>query len=265
VHKDATSLDGTRIAYRTHGEGARAVVLVHGWMTSGAVFAELLAAWQPAGARVLVPDLRGAGDSEPARDGYALERYREDVLAVLDAERIERAVLVGHSMGGQVAQLVASASPERVAGLVGVVPVPASGLPLPDDARGFFRSAGGNGEALGRILDMASPGLDRTIHGRLVSEALRTVPGCVAEAFDAWSAGGFAPRLPAVRAPSLIVASDDPFLPVDLLRERVAQPIRGARLVKLDGPGHYVPNEQPKALGTLLEAFLAGLGDGSSS
>lgn len=49
---------------------------------------------------------------------------------MLDAERIERAVLVGHSMGGQVAQLVASVSPERVAGLVGVVPVSASGLPL---------------------------------------------------------------------------------------------------------------------------------------
>lgn len=265
MHKNAASFDGTRIAYRTHGDGARAVVLVHGWMTTGAVFAELLAAWQPEGVRVVLPDLRGAGDSEPAREGYALERYCEDVLAVLDAERIERAVLVGHSMGGQVVQLVASASPERVAGLVGVLPVPASGLPLLDDARGFFRSAGGNGEALGAILDMASPRLDRAIHGRLVAEALRAVPRCVAEAFDAWSAGGFAPRLAEVRAPALIVASDDPFLPMELLRERVVQPIRGARLVKLDGPGHYVPNEQPRALGALLEAFLAGLGDGSSS
>jgi pimeloyl-ACP methyl ester carboxylesterase len=49
------------------------------------------------------------------------------------------------------------------------------------------------------------------------------------------------------------------------LRERVVQPIRAARLVKIDGPGHYLPNEQPSALGALIEAFLAGLGDGSSS
>lgn len=234
-------------------------------MTSGAVFAELLAAWQPAGVRVIVPDLRGAGDSEPARDGYALERYREDVLAVLDAERVARAVLVGHSMGGQVAQLVAVSAPERVQGLVGVVPVPASGLALPDDVRAFFRSAGGNAEALGRILDMASPSLDRAIRERLVGEALRTDPQCVAEAFEAWSAGGFAPRLGALSAPTLIVASDDGFLPEPLLRERVVQPIRGARLIKLDGAGHYVPNEQPKALSAVLDAFLVGLGDGSSS
>lgn len=112
---------------------------------------------------------------------------------------------------------------------------------------------------------MASPSLERAIHACLVAEALRTVPRCVAEAFDAWPAGGFALRLAQVRAPTLIVASDDPFLPVDLLRERVAQPIRGARLVKIDGPGHYVSNEQPRALGALVDAFLAGLGDGSSS
>jgi non-heme chloroperoxidase len=261
VRKTSISLDGTRIAYGVHGRGPRTIVLVHGWMTSGAVFAELLATWQPDGARVVVPDLRGSGESEQGKSGYGLERYREDVLAVLDAERATRAVIIGHSMGGQVAQLLAATSPERVAGLVGVLPVPASGLPLADDARGFFRGAGGNGEALGRILDMASPALDRTVHARLAAEALRVPPRCVAEAFDAWTAGGFEPQLASVRAPALIVGSDDPFLPAELLRQSVAAKLRGARFVKFDGAGHYLPNEQPRALSTALEAFLAGLGD----
>ncbi len=240
-------------------------MLVHGWMISGALFAELLAVWQPQGARVIVPDLRGSGESEPAHSNYALERYREDVMAVIDAERVERAVIVGHSMGGQIAQLVAATFPERVAGLVGVLPVPASGLPLPEDARGLFREAGGNQEALGRIIDMASPGIDRALHARLSAEAARVAPRCVAEALDAWMAGNFEPRLASVRAPALIVGSDDPFLPAELLRQSVAAKIKGARFVKIDGAGHYLPNEQPRALSTVLEAFLAGLGDGSSS
>ena len=265
AHKTAPSLDGTRIAYRVHGQGPAAVVLVHGWMTSGAVFAELLASWRPEGVRVIVPDLRGTGASEPARSGYALERYGQDVLAVLDAEQVGRAVLVGHSMGGQIAQLLAVTSPERVAGLVGVLPVPAAGLPLPADVSGMFRSAGGNAAALGGILDMASPRLEPAVRERLLAEALRVVPQCVAECFDSWSGGGFADRLGAVRAPALIIASDDGFLPSDLLRERVVRPIRGARLIKLDGAGHYAPNEQPKALAAALEAFLAGLGDGPRS
>lgn len=263
--KITPSLDGTRIAYRVYGAGPRAVVLVHGWMTSGAVFAELLEAWQPEGCRLIALDARGSGDSEPARAGYALERYRQDVLAVLDAEQLGRAVLVGHSMGGQIAQLVAATSPERVEGMVGVLPVPASGLALPDEVSAFFRSAGGNAEALGRILDMASPGLAPAVRGRLLAEAQRVAPQCVAECFDSWSAGGFADRLEAVRVPALVVASDDGFLPAELLRERVVKPIRGARLVKLDGAGHYLPNEQPRALATALDAFLAGLGDGSRS
>ena len=135
VQRATKSADGTRIAYRIHGSGDRTVVFVHGWMMSGAVFSELLDAWQPAGVRVIVPDLRSAGESGPAQAGYDLDRYVEDVLAVLDAEGIPRAVLLGHSMGGQIAQLVAATRPERVAGLVAVVPVPVDGLPLPEEVK----------------------------------------------------------------------------------------------------------------------------------
>jgi pimeloyl-ACP methyl ester carboxylesterase len=227
-------------------------------MASSGVFSELLEAWRPEGVRVIVPDLRGAGDSEPARDGYHLERYAEDVVAVLDAEAVERAVLIGHSMGGQIAQLVAATRPARVAGLCAVLPVPADGLPLPADATAMFRSAGGNAAALGGILDMASPGMQGAIRERLLADALRITPRCVAETFDAWTAGGFADQLTAIRTRALVVASDDPFLPAPLLSERVVERIAGARLAKLDGAGHYAPNEQPRALAALLEAFLAG-------
>lgn len=229
-------------------------------MTSGAVFAELLEAWQPEGVRMLVPDLRSTGESGAAHDGHALERYAQDVIAVLDAEAVSRAVLIGHSMGGQIAQLVAAASPARVAALCGVLPVPADGLPLPAEASAMFRAAGGQAELLGGILDMASPGLARPIRERLLAEALRIPPRCVAEAFDAWTSGGFGDRLGEIRAPALVVASDDPFLPVPLLQARVVQRIAGARLAKLDGAGHYAVNEQPRALAALLEAFLAGCG-----
>ena len=111
---------------------------------------------------------------------------------------------------------------------------------------------------------MASPGLNPTVRARLLSDALRIAPDCVAKAFDAWTAGGSVDRLATVRAPSLIVASDDAFLPSELLRLRVVQRIRGARLAKVDGAGHYVVNEQPRALAAVLEGFIAGLGDDAS-
>lgn len=94
------------------------VVAVHG-ITSSQVFwtlvGERLAA---AGVRLLAPDLRGRGRSADLPGPSSLRQHADDVVAVLDAAGVERAVLVGHSMGGFVATVTARAHPARVARLV---------------------------------------------------------------------------------------------------------------------------------------------------
>lgn len=97
------SADGTRIHVEEYGpHGAPAVVLIHGW-TCGTLF------WAPvirrlAGDfRVVAYDQRGHGGSDtPGKGGYSTEALADDLAAVLDAflAADERAVLVGHSMGG---------------------------------------------------------------------------------------------------------------------------------------------------------------------
>ncbi|MGZ4517705.1 MAG: alpha/beta fold hydrolase [Mycobacteriaceae bacterium] len=67
--------------------------------------------------RVIAPDLRGHGRS-PDVPPWSIEQHVEDLLAVLDAEGVESAVVVGHSFGGAIAVHLARAAPERVAGLV---------------------------------------------------------------------------------------------------------------------------------------------------
>ena len=61
-----------------------------------------------------------------------------------------------------------------------------------------------------------------------------------------------------VVAPTLVVATDDPFLPPAFLRQAVVQPIRGARMTHLPGPGHYPQVERPHETAALVGAFLAG-------
>jgi pimeloyl-ACP methyl ester carboxylesterase len=257
----AFSSDGTRIAYRIHGTGSRVLVLIHGWMASGAVFDELVAALPMSALRVLTVDLRGTGESEAARTSHSLQSQAEDVLCAMDAAGVERAVLLGHSMGGQIAQLLAASAPARVLGVLAVSPVPAQGLPLPENVAAMFSQAGGNADALGGILDMASPGLAKPERARLLADALRISPRCIAEAFAAWSTGGFHAQLAAIRVPVLVVGSDDAFLPPDLLQAQVVDPIAGARMTKVDGAGHYVQNEKPTELGRVIDAFIAGLPD----
>jgi pimeloyl-ACP methyl ester carboxylesterase len=138
--------------------------------------------------------------------------------------------------------------------------VPASGTSLPPEAVGLFRTSGEDRGKQGTILGLACKDLAPPAREALLDAAGAIPAACIAEAFDAWCAGAGAERLGSITAPTLVVGSDDPFLPPDLLREKVAAPIAGARLVIIPGAGHYVQVERPRETAAVLGAFLAGLG-----
>ncbi len=109
--------DGARIDACVDGSAtSRAVVLIHGFPFARSIWdaqSEALAAV----ARVVRLDLRGAGTSSVPEGPYLMERLAADVAALLDALGIERAALVGHSMGGYVALAFARMFTERVSHL----------------------------------------------------------------------------------------------------------------------------------------------------
>jgi 3-oxoadipate enol-lactonase len=111
------TVDGVRLVCHVSGaEDAPVLVLLHGlgddgstWDTAGAEFAPHL--------RVLAIDLRGHGESDwPGI--YSFELMRDDVLGVLDQLRLDRVNLLGHSMGGTVAYLIAEKEPGRIDRLI---------------------------------------------------------------------------------------------------------------------------------------------------
>lgn len=254
------SSDQTTLHYRVVGDGPRNVLLVHGWMVSGAVFNELVELLDTTGLRLVIPDLRGAGGSGTPEGGYTLEQHARDVLAVADHAGLKRFTVVGHSMGGQLAQWVAAQEPSRVEGLVLLNTVPAAGMQLPPDAVGLFRTSANDREKQKIILGLACKQLSEAALERLLKDAGAVARGSIEGSFDAWTGGGFEAKLASITAPTLVVATDDPFLPPAFLREKVVGPIQGARLAYLPGPGHYPQVERPAETAALLTSFLAGLG-----
>lgn len=108
--------DGARIDVRVDGSESDAVVMIHGFPLTRDIWdaqAQVLARTH----RVVLPDLRGMGESTVPDGPYLVETLASDIAAVLDALAIERAGFVGHSLGGYVALAFARMYTERVARL----------------------------------------------------------------------------------------------------------------------------------------------------
>lgn len=268
---------GTRMFVREHGEGPP-VVLLHGFPQTGECW-RLVAPRLAERHRVIVPDLPGFG-----RSGRPLAYDAATVAGVLaafmDAVEAPKAAVVGHDWGGSLAFALALAAPERVTRLV-VTNAPFRRLDL---RRGFhfvlfnipvlpevaFRVAGKHlvafalRAASGRkeVFDdeAVRPYQEAYARPENVSSALayyRTITRTmIARRLRPRRPGEPAKRPRAIEVPTLIVwGMRDPVLPPSLL-EGIERDIPGARIVRLEECGHFVPEEGPDDLAGEIDAFL---------
>ena len=119
------SLDGQRLAYTVHGEGPRLTVLLHGLLFNQRMHEALARALAARGNRVVTLDLLGHGDSDRPVDKwrYSMPAFGAQVVALLDQLGDSEAVVLGTSLGANVALEVAAAAPDRLRGMVIEMPV----------------------------------------------------------------------------------------------------------------------------------------------
>jgi pimeloyl-ACP methyl ester carboxylesterase len=248
---DQFSIDagGVALAGEESGEGD-AVVLLHGLTATRRYVVMGSTALQRSGHRVIAYDARAHGRSGGARtpDDYGYARLADDLLAVLDAREVERAVLAGASMGAHTLTAFALAHPERVAALVVMTPGYDPEASREDRfdrwdrlARGL-REGGVEGfvEAYGvpPVPETWRETIDRVLHQRLaaqehpdaLADALQAVPR--SRPFERWE------DLAAIDVPTVVVASRDEVDPEHpyACAERFAESIPGAELVS-EEPG----------------------------
>jgi pimeloyl-ACP methyl ester carboxylesterase len=107
------------LRYEVHGEGEPTLVFVHGWSCHRLFWTEQLKRFEQV-RRVVAIDLAGHGESEAKRTDWSMEAFGGDVVAVCDALKLERIILIGHAMGGPVALEAAERLGDRVVAIVGV-------------------------------------------------------------------------------------------------------------------------------------------------
>jgi esterase len=248
------------------------LVLLHGVASNSTRWAEFIANtrlnW-----RFLAPDLRGNGSAARPRTPLGMDVWCNDLAALLDAERCERAVIAGHCLGGNIALHFAARYPARAAALVLIEPMPRAALsgttgwlrflePLLHliyaaaralNALGIYRRklqhldlrewdrATRKGEV--RLSMLATLGID------LKSTPIAAYTRMLAATAESW------PDAAAIRVPVLALISSRSSMTDPARTRRALAALPDCDLVEIDAV-HWIPTEQPEAMRTTIEDWL---------
>ena len=252
--------NGHPLEYVEVGEGGIPLLLVHGYPLDQSMWAPQMEGLH--GVRCIAPDLRGFGASCFSPAPNTLSEHADDLAALLDALKIERAVIAGLSMGGYIAFEFVRRHRERLLGLILL-----DTSPRPDDEatraarnttieRAASEGVGPIALALGAKL--FADGVTRKMRDTVISlMALTPRESIIAASTAIRDRADSRDLLPTLaNTPTLVVVGhEDRLTPPDVARAMAAA-IPGATLVEIDGAGHLPTLERPAETTAAMQQFL---------
>ncbi|WP_321927567.1 alpha/beta fold hydrolase [Paraburkholderia guartelaensis] len=243
-----------------HHERQPTVICIHGFLDNSSVWAPLTDALRPECAAVFTVNLRGAGDLRDSGGPYTLQQATADVVGLIDQHDLHDIVLVGHSMGAQIAEMVAQRRPRQIMAMVLMTPTPLAGNQLPADVVDFLRQSGANAATQRSIREQFSCNLDQDTLERLTDACVMMGVEAVEGYFDAFSTGDPSGLEPCTFCgPVLLIgAESDPVIPASAVRQARETRYRLSELVMIPRSGHWPHLEQPRETATAIIRFLQG-------
>lgn len=264
-------LNGINLYYYAAGSrgAGEPIVLLHGFPTSGHLWSDV-ASLLPAGHRVVVLDLLGFGRSDPPGSaGVDLRSHADRLVRVLDLLGINFACLVGHDVGGGIAQSIAIRHPHRVSRLCLVdsvafdawparaVKMAQAMLPLTRNLPPSWIQSVVRADLLRGYVDHDRGSRDIDLYLRPFTESDgRDAFVQHLQALTCEETRALAPRLKEIGCPTAIVwGQHDPFLPV-AIGERLRGAIGGSTLEVIGDARHFVPHESAHRVAAAIEQLL---------
>lgn len=243
---------------------AMPVVLIHGFPLNHTMWAPQIAAL-PDKHRVIAYDIRGHGESNVGGGQYTMDIFADDLIALLNHLKIEKAVLCGLSMGGYIALRALERHPERVSALVlcdtrseadsdetkgkrfsAVESIKEKGVPL--FAEGFIKSA------FAPETFINHPGVVQNVRGMILkNSSLGICSSLLAMAFRTDTTAS----LSQITIPTLIMVGENDQLTPPLASLSMQEKIPHARMYVIPGAGHLSNLENPTAFNQKLLSFLS--------
>ena len=255
-------LNGIALHYQTIGapEGRPLIVFANSLATDQRIWRDVIVRLV-GDAAILTYDERGHGLSGMGTPPYAMDDHVADLAALLDHVGGRPAVVVGLSVGGMIAQGLALARPDLVAGLV----LCDTGMTIADDATWLGRieavETGGMEAVAGATMERWFTADYRAAEPDMVAlwraMVSRQPPAGYTGTCEAIRTADFTDGAPRIAAPTLcLVGDDDRATPPTLVRD-LARAIPGARFEVVKGAGHLPCVEQPAIVADMIRAFLS--------
>lgn len=243
----------------TVGSGPVKVIALHGWFGSAEGWGMLPDLVDGDTYTYAFMDYRGYGARRGVGGDHSMAEISADALALADELGWDRFALIGHSMGGMAVQRVYCDAPDRVTALIGICPVPASGVPFDIEGWTLFDGAAHDDANRYTILDFTTGNRQSATWLRQMVDF--SVANSDRDAFGAylepWAKTDFVSELPARDIPiKAIVGEHDPALGAETMATTWMVHHPGSELDVQTNAGHYPMFEAPVGLITSIEATL---------
>ncbi len=257
VAESVPAPDGVPISYEVHGAGSPTLVFIHGWSCDRSYWEEQLAPFADE-YQVVAVDLAGHGESGLGREEWTIDSFGGDVAAVVEELDLERVVLIGHSMGGDVTVAAAHRLPGRVEGLVWIDTYKQLGTSrTPEQVQAFvapFREDFG-GTVRTMVRGMFPPGAQESLVQRVAEDMSAAPPDVALGALtSSMSHDREIPvALQELDLPVVAINPEEPPTDVESMERH------GIEVVPMPGVGHFLMMEDPERFNRLLSKVLDDL------
>lgn len=254
--------NGLSIHVEEQGKGDLTLVFLHYWGGSSRTWKHVTS---KLGSRfhTLALDHRGWGQSDAPAEGYALANLAADAEGVIRALGLKRYVLVGHSMGGKVAQLIASRRPAAgLAGLVLVAPSPPQPMAMPPEAREMMAGSYVSRETVEGAIDnvLTAKPLSAEDREQVIADSLHGAPPAKIAWPRATSLEDITAQVGAIDVPTIVIAGErDRIDSPALLQKELLSRLPQAIMHVLPGTGHLSMLESADDVTLLIERFCDSL------
>lgn len=247
------TVNGIELAYQRRGKGMP-LVLIHGYPLDHSIWNDITPLLEN-DYDLILPDLRGFGESAAIDSPYSISDIASDLAALLNSLGVEQTALAGHSMGGYVALAFAKAFPDRVNGLALISSQAAADTP--ERKEGRYKTAADVAENGVQIVadamtDKLSPSqrVRDIVRPLIAKQSVFGVAGALKAMAEREDLTSFIAsfKLPLV----LLHGNADGLIPVDRARE-IKSLLTTAHLVELAGAGHMPMMEMPKETAAALK------------